>query len=433
MLRRLKLPTVLFILSYAAPAFAQSGSDTLLYGILQRYSDSLGKAVLGDPGTYRYQLLYPQINRDRHNQPHFTDYFCHTDSLEYFNPASTVKLPLALLALEKLRKLHIPGVNKYTRVVFDSSSEGETAAYRDSTSPSGFPSIAQYIKKAFLISDNDAYNRLYAFTGQQTINRRLHQMGYRDVRITRQFAPLSLQENRSTNAVRFIRKNGKLIYRQPPACNTDSFDFSHTILLGRAHMNDRDSLVNSPFDFTRQNNISLKDLQQLLQAALFPLSVPEQKRFALNRKDHRFLLRYLSQYPSETDFPRYDTSVYYDSYVKFFFRAGGHSIPDYIRIFNKVGWSYGFLTDVAYIVDFKHRVEFMLAATVYVNSNQVINDNTYDYEKTGFPFLYEAGQAVYHYELSRQRSCRPRLGAFKIKYGHRNPRDKRPVIRSAAN
>ena len=433
MQHRLKLLTPISILICATAAFGQSGSDTLLTGILQRYSDSLGKAVLADPGTYRYQLIYTQINRDRHNQPHFKDYFCHTDSLEYFNPASTVKLPLALLALEKLRKLGVPGVNKYTRVVFDSSSDGETAEYRDSSSPTGFPAIAQFIKKAFLISDNDAYNRLYEFVGQQTINRRLHQMGYRDVRIIRQFAPLSTLENRSTNAVRFIRKNGKLIYRQPPACNPDSFDFSHTILLGKAHVNDRDSLVNGPFDFTRQNNISLQDLRQILQAALFPLSVPKQKRFALSRKDHRFILRYLSQYPSETEYPRYDTSVYYDSYVKFFFREGGHSIPDYIRIFNKVGWSYGFLTDVAYIVDFKHRVEFMLAATVYVNSNQIINDNTYDYEKTGFPFLYAAGQAVYHYELSRERSYRPRLRAFKIKYGHRNPLDNRPVIRNADN
>ena len=33
-------------------------------------------------------------------------------------------------------------------------------------------------------------------------------------------------------------------------------------------------------------------------------------------------------------------------------RVGGH-IPSYIRVFNKPGWTYGFLIDAAYIVDFK--------------------------------------------------------------------------------
>ncbi|MDP9231009.1 MAG: glycoside hydrolase family 9 protein, partial [Bacteroidota bacterium] len=42
-----------------------------------------------------------------------------------------------------------------------------------STAANGFPSIAQYIKKIFLVSDNDAYNRLYEFLGQQTINDKL--------------------------------------------------------------------------------------------------------------------------------------------------------------------------------------------------------------------------------------------------------------------
>jgi len=31
-------------------------------------------------------------------------------------------------------------------------------------------------------------------------------------------------------------------------------------------------------------------------------------------------------------------------------------------VFNKPGWTYGFLTDVAYVVDFKNKVEFMLSA-----------------------------------------------------------------------
>ncbi len=41
-----------------------------------------------------------------------------------------------------------------------------------------FPPLLNLSRKAFLISDNDAYNRMYEFVGQQEINRRLHSMGF---------------------------------------------------------------------------------------------------------------------------------------------------------------------------------------------------------------------------------------------------------------
>jgi hypothetical protein len=131
------------------------------------------------------------------------------------------------------------------------------------------------------------------------------------------------------------------------------------------------------------------------------------------------LYRYLSQYPSETDYPKYDTGLYYDSYVKFFFKQGSHSIPNYIRVFNKVGWAYGCLTDVSYVADFKNKVEFMLTATIYVNSDGVMNDNKYDYDNIGYPFLYKLGQCIYNYELKRERKYKPDLSEFNIHYEKR--------------
>jgi hypothetical protein len=35
--------------------------------------------------------------------------------------------------------------------------------YADTSSQNKLPSIAQFIRKAFLVSDNDAYNRMYQF------------------------------------------------------------------------------------------------------------------------------------------------------------------------------------------------------------------------------------------------------------------------------
>ncbi|HEX6169932.1 MAG TPA: serine hydrolase [Chitinophagaceae bacterium] len=411
---------------------AQSRTDKLLKDIFAAERDSLFQSVIQHPEIYRYQIIYTQINRDRNNVPSFTNFYFNYDSLQYFNPASTVKMPLAFLSLEKLNILKDKGIDKFTPMQFDSGYSRQTVLYKDSTAENGLPSIAQFIRKAFLVSDNDAYTRMYEFVGQQTTNRRLHEMGYPDMRITRRFMRMNADENRHTNPIRFIKPDGSLIYSQPPAYNTDSFDFSHINKMGKAYMNAQDSLINEPIDFTMANNVTVYHLQQLLQSVLFPNSVPANRRFNLKKDDYDFLYRYLSQYPSETGYPKYDTGLYYDSYVKFFFKQGNHNIPDYIRVFNKVGWAYGCLTDVSYVADFKNKVEFMLTATIYVNSDGVMNDNKYDYDNIGYPFLYKLGQCIYNYELKRDRKYKPGLTQFNIHYQKRKD-DGRPAIKEIDN
>ncbi len=414
-------------------AQAQSKTDGFLSTLLNRNKDSVFQQVLQRPGVYRLQIIYTQINRDKKNKPAFSNYYFFYDSLLYFNPASTVKLPLALLSMEKLNKLQKDGVNKYTTIAFDSSETWQHPLYKDASARNGKPTLAHLIKRAFLISENDPYNRFYQFVGQGEVNRNLHDKGYKDVRITRQFMGLTPEQNRYTNSIRFINDEGATIYTQPTAHNTDSFDFSHIVLMGKGYLNRNDSLVNEPFDFTKHNNISLGDLQQILQSVMFPQSVPKSQRFDLSKDDYAFVYRYLSQYPSETPDPKYDTATFYDNYVKFFFQGPTHQMSPNVRVFNKVGWAYGFATDVSYVADFENHVEFMLAATLYVNSDGILNDNKYDYESVSQPFLYQLGQTIYRYELKRPRPFKPDLSSFKLKYESRDPKDTRPSLTEVDN
>jgi hypothetical protein len=181
------------------------------------------------------------------------------------------------------------------------------------------------------------------------------------------------------------------------------------------------------------NKLPLEDLQQLLQSVMFPASVPKKQRFNLTKDDYDFLYRYLSQYPSETPYPKYDTSLFYDSYVKFFFRDKSRQMPKHVRVFNKVGWSYGFLTDVSYVADFENQVEYMLTATVYVNSDEVLNDGKYDYDTIGYPFLNHLGQIIYQHELKRERKFKPNLSAFQVQYEKRDKQDIRPALSEVDN
>lgn len=401
--------------------------------ILSTIQDSVTKEVLDNPDTYRYQLVYTKIDRDQRGVPHFTNYTLNADATNYFNPASMVKMPLAFLSLEKLNEMNLPGINKFTTIQFDSNYQRQVAMYADSSAENKKPSIAHFIKRAFLISENDPYNRLYQFMGQGPINQKLQAKGYGSSRITRQFMGFTEDQNRHTNGVRFIDSNGKTLLTLAPQYNKDSFQFGAPVLIGEAHWNSKDEVIHAPYDFTKHNNIALIDMQKMLQSVVFPNSVSKQNRFNFSEEDRLFLLQYLSQYPSETNYPKYDTATFYDSYVKFFFQDSTHRMPNHIRVFNKVGWAYGFLTDVSYVLDTKNNIDYMLSATVYVNSDGVVNDSKYDEATVGFPFLKQIGAAFYAHELTRPRAFKPKLINQVRQYEKRNPKDTRPSILHADN
>lgn len=424
---------VLFLTLLSNSNRSQPKNDSLLIDILSKINHPITQKVISDPKEYRYQIIYTQINRKKNGEPELKNYYLNVDPHQYFNPASMVKMPLAFLSLEKIHELRNKGIDKNTRMSFDSSFEKQVSMEKDSSSADGYPTLSHFIKRAFLISENDPYNRMYQFMGQQEINRKLQTKKYSSVRITRQFMGYSDEQNRHTNGISFWDKNGKLIYHQKPKYNRDSFLFPSPIFIGKAHMNKNDSLVKAPFDFTRHNSVSLEDMQQMLQSLVFPESVDKLKRFNIPDKDRSFLLQYLSQYPSETNFPKYEKNIFFDSYVKFFFLDSTHSIPEYIRVFNKVGWAYGFLTDVSYVLDIKNNIDYMLSATVYVNSDGIVNDSKYDEETIGFPFLRNIGNAIYQYELKRERKNRPVLEHLKIAYEKRDERDQRQSIKFADN
>ncbi|RYY24091.1 MAG: hypothetical protein EOO04_13485 [Chitinophagaceae bacterium] len=414
MSRKKVLPILVTCGVLLAISKADAQDTTFLETLLNsKGSDSL-KELLSKPGTFRYQLIYTMIDRNRRNKPAFKHFHYRVNSNEYFNPASMVKMPVAFLALQKMNELKAKGIDKFTTMLTDSSYPKQTAVSRDTSAESGMPSVAHYIKKIFLISDNDAYNRLYEFNGQQYMNQRLWKMGYNDFRITRRFVTMNEDENRHTNQVRFVQ-NGIAVYTQQPAFNQVPFNFTRKIFIGKGYYDRDEKLIDSPMNFTTHNNAPLEDLQQMLQSVLFPGSVPSQKRFKLSADDYKFLYRYMSMLPYESSQPKYDTGEYFDSYTKFFmFKSGRTKIPPNIRVFNKTGWSYGFLTDVAYIVDFDNEIEFMLSGVIYVNSDEILNDNKYEYEQTGYPFFKEIGNIIYRYELERSRKYKPDLSKFNV-------------------
>ena len=410
---------LIFILTVALSINVQAQNrKNLIEQILRNASDTLLQQIVNHPAKYQVQVLYTQVNRDKNNYPEFTSYAYHLNPKQYFYPASTVKLPGALAALEKLNNLNIPGLTKNTPLKIDSAFQKQTAVITDTSAENGKPTLGNYIKKIFLTSDNDAYNRVYEFVGQQTLNRTLHQKGYPDVRLLHR---LSVGDDaahgRYTNPITFYQDD-KIIYRQPLVHNPETYPNKlKTTLVGKGYLLD-DKLVNKPMDFSERNNISVQTLQEILRSVILPEAVPAKKRFNLSPDDYAFLYKYMSMQPRESEFPRYNPQEFKDNHGKFLLPTDEQreQAPADIRIFNKAGWAYGYLIDNAYIVDFTNHVEYFLTAVILVNEDEIFNDDKYEFETVGNPFMRKLSSLIYQHELVRKKKHKPNLDKFRFTY-----------------
>jgi hypothetical protein len=373
--------------------------------------------VLADTAKYQVQILYTQIDRNEHGNPLFTTHPFNVDDSRYFYPASTVKLPVALLALEWLEEQQLPGLTLETTMLTDSVRPSQLPALRDSTSQTGLPSIGHYIKKILLVSDNDAYNRLYELLGTDYINLKLNEKGLLNSVIMQRLSfPISPEENRQFNPIRFVDNTRKAILEIPAREADSTYVVPGYPKLGRAYYKN-DSLIQGGMDFSSKNKFSLTDLHGVIQRTIFPESFVGMERFNLNEEHRNFVLQYMSMLPRESESPAYDTTEFYDSFSKFTkFGTEKGKIDPRFRLFNKTGWSYGHLIEGGYFVDFESGVEFFVSAIVYVNEDHVLNDDKYETDEVGLPFFAELGEYLYQRELKRKKQLMPDLSRMKFVY-----------------
>jgi len=161
-------------------------------------------------------------------------------------------------------------------------------------------------------------------------------------------------------------------------------------------------LIPGPKAFDEKNAYPLEAQLAFLQSLYLPETVPPTQRLALPKGDRRWFLERFGQLAPRSGYEAY--AALPEGYVKFLaFGGRAPTLPEDLVIFNKVGDAYGFLTDVAYFVERSTQTEFLLAATVYVNANGIFNDDRYEYETLGLPFLEALGQQLLEDARSRPR------------------------------
>jgi Beta-lactamase enzyme family len=348
-------------------------------------------AVASDP-HYRVQVLcqYRRLGRGRWKKTAWQP-----TPTRWFSAASVAKLPMALLACERIAAL---GLDLQARIGFSQAPiSGEWPS-----DESDFESLERSLVRIFTISENPPFNRLYDFLGVDAMHARLAELGYPSARlISRMSAPV--RDNTRTRAGRVEDAAGRVLAEFPERIGLERrFAFGEA-RTGAGFLRDDGTLAAGPYDFSKANFIALADSQQMLKALVDPQSVPVTQRWALPETMRHRVLEIMAMMPRQSTDPVYPESQYPDGYGRFFILGDAKTRkPETLRLVGKIGEAYGYLTDVEYITETGSELELLLAANIYVNADGIFNDDVYEYETLGYPFLAALGRAVWQELLTRQ-------------------------------
>lgn len=341
------------------------------------------KKVMDNPEDYELQIIYTQIIRTKNNKVTFKDFTFNLNSNHYFYPASTVKFPIAIMALEKLNTIPNTAVSNQFKI------DGNPNTFR----------FSEEVSKIFAVSDNEASNNLFEFIGFDYLNNGMKAKGIKPFRVNHRLST-SNSGSKTIKAITLLKEDQTQVVF--PSYTTQKYPplTLSKIKKGTGYMHN-DTLVKEPFDFSEKNYYPLESMHNTLKRIIFPENFKKSERFQITEKDREFILFSMQNLPKNAG---YDPVEFYDGYCKFFmFGDTKENIPTSIKIYNKVGDAYGTLTDCAYIVDAEKKIEFMVSATILVNKDGIFNDNVYEYDTIGFPFLAELGRQLYNLNIKNEK------------------------------
>ena len=362
-------------------------------------------------GDCQLRLIYVQVDRSEPSKPELNFHSLGIGAPDYFYPASLVKLPLTLMTLERLeeiRKQSAPWVSRNSRVEFIKAEPCQTNLEKDSTSKELHPTMAHFIRRILTVSDNPSYNRLYDFLGQGEIRRRLVQKGLKHTRIPVRLNDCKWDQNKYAPYVRIIDDKTGHIHHIPARLNSDSVGlYGQNRKAGKAYVEGNRTHW-KPKDFSQSNELPLEECLEMLVRFCLPEAISKDRSWQISMDDRQFLWQYLGTYPLQSGLKEYADTTLYPKYLKkYFLRNASNELRNKptLKVFNIVGLSYGFASDVSYVVDLENGVEFFLAASIIANENGIIGDGKYNYESLAFPLFGRIFNQIYNYEKNRKRNA----------------------------
>ena len=352
-------------------------------------------AALVDDPQHAVQLRWVRIVRDADGARRYITHDHGLAPRRWFPAASVAKLPMALLMAEAVQAAG-GGVDSVLRL----DAAPISGEWGDEPLVDTF---ARGIDRTFAVSENRPYNRWYELLGGDHIHRRLAELGYPHVRLIARLGSSDIEANRRNGGGALLSADGRALQRFPAGiAAARRFPFGRA-LSGEGWQNDDGSVVRSPHDFSQANSLPLADSLRMLQAFVSPESVPAKQRWRIDGGLRARLLRALALRPRESTSPLYPEAEYPDGYARWFFVGDGKArYPEGLSVSGKSGMAYGALSEVAYVVDRDSGVECMLAASIHVNADGILNDDRYEYDTIGIPFMAAWSRAVLDVERGQR-------------------------------
>jgi hypothetical protein len=360
--------------------------DPLAEQLLSGGSAAL-RTVIATPEKYRFQVLYGEIREgatpalERHG---------YRADVEYFFPASSMKVPITLATYDRLAKLR---------------GAGRPALTRDATmrihpvSGNGEPyvtTLARETWRALIVSDNFSANRLLGVVGHREAHETLWSLGLSSARIHSGFATgAEIDPAELSPRIELAAAGGatdELAARRSdlllPATDATSLD------IGKANIVDG-RRVEGPLSFADKNAMRLRDLQDTLVRIMRPDLLPASAALdTASKEDLAYVREALGTLPSQSGLAGFDRNVVADYQLSPFLRGIERVRPrGHFQIFSKVGQAYGFLIANAYVVDKDTGRSFFLVASIYANPDETMNGDSYAYDSISFPALADVGEA----------------------------------------
>ncbi len=400
LLKMLHRIVLLLAISWTTSAFGQTLTANLASDPLSflKGKDSLVDLVLDHPELYRFQFIFTEIRTNKRGVAFGQTYdFSHPDL--YFYPASVVKLPIALLALEKLNEL---GYSTDAILKINRDQECGNMSFVDE-SQGGTLSFEGMIRNLIVVSNNPYFNALYHFLSPKLIHAELRAKGFNNTWIFREFSGCEMPLNLKTNSLS-VYENGNLdtLFQDQSVLQLTElpadYRYTSTKLIGSKHEY-RGKIVNGPYDFNYALEYSLCDIHATSLRLFFPEFYSKKEQWQIREEDRQFLLKSMEEVPKDLgDKVFQDEKEYPDNLYKYLVHGDGNPIYDSIITRGKIGISFGFVTETAHVIDPNTNKQYVLSASIYVNANDTVNDGIYEYDQVARPFFARLGQLLLEME-----------------------------------
>jgi len=347
------------------------------------------KEIIKEKEDYEIQVLLTKI--DQYNsQVDFQEYKYQLDDNKYFYPASTIKLPIVVLALKKINELRSKGseITLKSKIILNYKDDYSELLIRDSIT-----SFQNLIADVFLVSDNSASNILIDFIGYNYFNEEMKNAGFDKTYLNHKFNPdpyvnstwqISDLDN---NLISSLNDNQKIIKANDKTIGLEKGEKRYF----------KGEILDESLNFSEKNRSSITDMHNLIKYIFYPEIFDSTNTFNLNVEDYDFLRYWMSRFTYEDIGEKFiGDEKFFETYNKFFIHGDEQSLSnEQIRVYNKIGQAYGTSIDNGLIKNYQDNIEFILTATIYTNKNKVINDNLYEYDDIAVPFLAKLSRSIY--------------------------------------